>query len=78
VIINRKEKSTTVDRFDLNYYHDAPYVGQRDFFFEGNDGRLAFVRHDIWIHKTFKLCALMSSSWNTFSYKKAFKAEGAQ
>jgi len=74
VTINRNEKSAAVDRFDANYFHDAPYVGRRDLFFEGNDGRLAFVRHDLWIHKVFKLQSQMGSSWQTWSYKKAFKS----
>jgi hypothetical protein len=55
VTINRKDKTTAIDRIDANYFYDAPFVGRRDLFFEGSDGRLAFVRHDIWIHKTWKL-----------------------
>jgi hypothetical protein len=30
VIINRKEQSVSVDRFDMHWLEDAPYLGKRD------------------------------------------------
>ena len=46
VIINRKEKSTAVDRMDANWWFKEPFLGRRDLIFPDKkfDGKqLAFV-----------------------------------
>lgn len=33
VIINRKEKSTIIDRMDINWWITEPFLGRRDLFY---------------------------------------------
>jgi hypothetical protein len=37
VIVNRKDKSTAIDQFDVNYFYEAPFVARRDLFFPHHD-----------------------------------------
>ena len=67
VIINRKDASVAIDRMDANCWIAEPFLGQRDLFYVENadkqailDGtaknhRVAFVRHNFWVHKIFKV-----------------------
>jgi hypothetical protein len=77
VTINRKEKSTAIDRFDINWWVKEPFVGRRDFFYPDKkfDGKqLAFVRHHYWLHKLLKFDAQLLSNFSAWSYKRAFKS----
>ena len=33
VIVNRKDKSTSIDRIDGNWWQEAPFMTRRDLFF---------------------------------------------
>lgn len=72
--IDRKERTTAIDRFDMSYFHKEPYVGRRDLFLEQDDKALAYIRHDIWMFKLFKLQSRIGSSFQTWTYKKQFAA----
>ena len=52
VIINRKDNTVAVDRLDANWWIPEPFLAQRDLFYpEGDSGKLAFIRHNYWLHK---------------------------
>ena len=78
VIINRKERTTCVDRIDENPWMDEPFLGRRDLFYveqrEGGPERLTFVRHDFWRHTLAKFPAQLWSNFSAMSYKSAFKS----
>ena len=75
VTINRKDKSTAIDRIDINWLHDAPFMGRRDLFFpeSADSKKLTFVRHDIWVPKLFKFHLQFFTKYSAWSYKRAFK-----
>ncbi len=75
VIVNRKDKSVAVDRLDINWLSDAPFLGRRDLFFPSkkHENTLDFVRHDFWLHKLLKFDYQVFSHFSAWSYKRAFK-----
>lgn len=85
VTINRKECTVSVDRIDKAWRIQEPFLGQRDFFYverkdkeailnmTANKERLAFVRHDFWLHKMMKFNAVFGSYTTARAYKSAFK-----
>ena len=85
VIINRKECTVAVDRMDENYRIKGAFLGRRDYFYveqadkeailnmAGKQERLAFVRHDFWLHKMWKLPTVLASNFSAPRYKSAFK-----
>lgn len=73
VVINRKDETTSVDRFDMNWHKDQPFVGRRDLFYKEDDGRFAFVRTDVWSFKGFNPELKLASIYHAWTYKKAFK-----
>ena len=89
VIINRKENTVSVDRLDANWWIAQPFLGQRDHFYIEKDDRaailsgtsstkqqrLAFVRHNFWLHKLMKFNTVVSSNFSARSYRKAFASE---
>jgi hypothetical protein len=78
VIINRKDKSTAIDRMDINWWISEPFLGRRDLFFPDKrlDGKkLAFVRHHFWLHKLLKFEAEIFSNFSLFSYKRGIKSQ---
>ena len=59
VTINREKKTVAIDRLDVNWWHEAPFLGRRDFFYVENregsnsqNGALTFVQHDYWVFFT--------------------------
>ena len=70
VTIDRKERTTAVDHFNLNYFYKEPFVARRDLFLEQDEHALAYVRHDIWLFKLFKLQSRIGSSFQTWAFKK--------
>jgi len=71
-----------VDRIDQSWRVTEPFLGRRDLFYierkdlEAMKNRLAFVRHDFWLHKTMKFEAVMGSYTAAKAYKSAFKNAG--
>jgi hypothetical protein len=69
-----------VDRIDQSWRQAEPFLGQRDLFYierkdkEASKNRLAFVRHDFWLHKLMKFEAVMGTWSAARAYKSAFKA----
>ena len=86
VTINRKEHTTTIDRLDANWWIPEPFLAQRDLFYvEKKDKedilsgkvlkpRLAFVRHNFWLHKVDKLNTVVWSNFSASWYRKQFAA----
>ena len=80
VTINRKEKTTAIDRMDANWWQPKPFIGRRDLFYqevrgdETNPEQMAFVRHDFWMFKLNKFGAQLWSNYDAWSYKSNFKA----
>ena len=89
VIIDRKEATVAVDRMDANWWIPEPFLGQRDLFYietadkeaildkTATSSRLAFVRHNFWLHKMFKMNTVVWSNFSAMSYKRAFQATQA-
>ncbi len=77
VIINRKDKSTAVDRIDVNWWQQAPFMGQRDLFFpdKRDPNLMTFVRHDYWQFTPLRMMVQGCSSFSFWQYKRAFKKE---
>ena len=87
VIINRKKCQVDVDRIDCNWWIPEPFLGQRDtFYVEESDKkaimegtakhyRVAFVRHNFWLSKLWKMNTVVWSNFSAMSYKRAFKAQ---
>ena len=75
VIINRKDKSVAVDRMDVNWWFDKPFLGRRDLFMPDpkNPKQLSFIRHHVWLHKLLKFNAQLYSNVSALQYKRAFK-----
>ena len=85
VTIDRKANTVTVDRIDSNWWIKEPFLGQRDLFYiekadkeailngTAKNSRLAFVRHNFWLHKIFKTQTVLWSNFSAMSYKRAFK-----
>ena len=74
VIINRKEQSVSVDRFDMHWLEDAPYLGKRDQFRTNThkENTLDFYRHEFWLPIVFKFPSQALSNYSAWQYKKAF------
>ncbi len=82
MIINRKEHSVAIDRMDANYWIPEPFLGQRDLFYidkkdaqaildgSAKHSRVSFVRHNFWLHKLQKPCAVFWSNFSAYSYKR--------
>jgi hypothetical protein len=51
VIVNRKEKTTCIDRIDMNWLYDQPFVGRRDEFTPAirHENGLDFYRYHYWL-----------------------------
>ena len=68
-----------VDRIDKSWRLEEPFLGQRDLLYterkdkETARNRLAFVRHDFWLHKMMKFEAVMGSYSAARAYKSAIK-----
>ena len=79
VIINRKEQSVAVDRLDINWLHDQPFLGRRDLFMTGKQdpNSLDFIRHSFWLFKLLKLQEVMCSNWSACYYRMQFRAKEA-
>ena len=87
VIINRAKNTVSIDRIDGNWFKPQPFLGQRDLFYVENGDRqtkadgtestskLTFVRHNLWIHKIYKLNTNFMSNFSAMSYRKAFNAQ---
>ena len=74
VIINRKDNTVAVDRLDANWWIPEPFLAQRDLFYpEGDSGKLAFIRHNYWLHKVQKVNCVLWSNLSASSYASAFK-----
>ena len=80
VTVNRKEKTTAIDRMDANWWHSEAFLGRRDLFYlekRGSDDsapeQMTFVRHDSWIPKAKKFGVQLYSNIDAMSYKRAFK-----
>ena len=78
VIVNRKERTTAVDRLDVNWWQSEAFLGRRDLFYPETRGdgkeQVAFVRHDFWLFKLNKFGAQLWSNFDAMSYKRAFKS----
>ena len=78
VTINRKERTTAIDRMDANWWQPEAFIGRRDLFYpeSRHDGpeQVAFVRHDFWLFKLKKFGVQLFSNWDAMSYKRAFKS----
>ncbi len=77
VIINRKDNTVAVDRMDVHWLEDKPFIGQRDLFMPSKraDGSVDFIRHAFWVHKLGKMCVVMGSHFNAFCYKRGFRSQ---
>lgn len=78
VTINRKARTTAIDRMDANWWHENAFIGRRDLFYmeargEGPE-QLAFVRHDFWLFKLKKFGVQLFSNWDAMAYKRAFRS----
>ena len=78
VTINRKERTTAVDRIDGNFWAETPFMGRRDLFYmesrNGGAEKLTFVRHDFWLNKLITGPARLWTSVDSMLYKRAFKS----
>ena len=78
VTINRKDRTTAIDRMDANWWVADPFIGRRDLFYmesrEGGPEQVTFVRHDYWLHKFKKFGLQTWTSFAAMSYKRNFKA----
>ena len=76
VTINRKDNTVAIDRLDVNWLNDEPFVGQRDLFMPSkrHEGSLDFVRHLFWVHKLTKQCEVMGSHFSSWMYKRAIRS----
>ena len=79
VTVNRKERTTAIDRMDANWWQTGAFIGRRDLFYPETRGETgpeltAFVRHDFWLFKLKKFGAQAFSNWDAMSYKRAFKS----
>jgi hypothetical protein len=78
VTINRKERTTAIDRMDANWWQSEAFIGRRDLFYPETRGtgaeKIAFVRHDFWLFKLKKFGVQLYSNWDAWSYKRAFKS----
>lgn len=81
VTINRKERTTAIDRMDANWSQEKPFIGRRDLFYQEarDDGpeQVAFVRHDYWLFKLNKFGAQLWTNFDAMAYKRAFKSTAA-
>ena len=78
VIVNRADQTVAVDRMDINWLDDAPFLGTRDLFMpskRGAEGSLDFIRHNFWLHKLCKIQAVMVSNFSAWSYGRAFRSK---
>lgn len=75
VIINRKNKEVNVDRLDVNWLNDEPFMSQRDQFTPSskNKNSLDFIRYNFWLSKFMKFETQFWSHFSAMSYKRAFK-----
>ncbi len=75
IVINRADQTVAVDRLDVNWLNDGPFMGRRDLFMPSRrtEGGLDFVRHSFWIHKLTKACDQMGSHFCAWSYRRAFR-----
>ena len=78
VTINRKDRTTAIDRMDANWWQAEPFIGRRDLFYPEARGespeQMAFVRHDFWLFKLKKFGVQLYSNWDAMSFGRAFKS----
>ena len=79
VTVNRKERTTTIDRMDANWWQPEAFIGRRDLFYPESRGEtgpemVTFVRHDFWLFKLKKFGVQLFSNWDAMSYKRSFKS----
>jgi len=82
VTINRREKQVDIDRLDMNWWDESPFIGRRDHFYveerggtNSHNGELTFVRHDMWLFTLLKPFVQNWSFLSAMSYKRAFAAQ---
>ena len=75
VIIDRSDKTVAVDRLDVNWLNDGPFLGRRDLFMPSKraDNSIDFIRHNFWVHKLTKVSEQMFSHYSAWSYRRAFR-----
>lgn len=56
VVIDRDENTVAIDRFDINWKVQTPFMARRDLFMPARrlEGGLDFIRHDFWLFKLLK------------------------
>ncbi|CDW73545.1 UNKNOWN [Stylonychia lemnae] len=80
VVINRADKTVAIDRLDMNWKIDHPFMGRRDLFMvskRGGDNATDFIRHEFWLHKLLKMQLVMCTHWCAWGYKRQFKKQQA-
>ena len=78
VIIDRTDKSVALDRLDINWLKDEPFLAKRDLFLpskRGGETSMDFVRHLFWVHKMSKMCEVMCSHFCAWSYRRSFRSK---
>ena len=77
VVINRNDQTVAVDRFNINWKTDAPFMARRDLFMPAKrlDGGIDFIRHEFWLHKLLKMQSQMFSNLSAWSYRRAFRKQ---
>ena len=76
--INRKDRTTAVDRMDGNFWAEKPFIGRRDLFYMESRNQspecLTFVRHDFWVSKLSSFELKLMSNFDSWLYSRAFKS----
>ena len=75
VTINRKDNTVAVDRLDIIWLEDKPFVARRELFMPSKraNGSLDFIRHSFWIHKACKFGVIVGSHWSAFMYRRSIR-----
>jgi hypothetical protein len=75
VVIDRKNETVYVDRMDINWKSDGPFMGRRDSFAPSikEEGALDFIRYDYWLSKFLKFDYQVISHYSAWSYRRAFR-----
>ena len=79
VTINRKERTTAIDRMDANWWESTAFIGRRDLFYpetrgEAGPEQIAYVQHDFWLAKGKKFGVQLYSNFDAMGYKRCFKS----
>ena len=75
VVINRADQTVAVDRIDINWLNDTPFMGRRDLFMPSKrtEGSTDFIRHNFWLFKLCKFSEVMISHYSAWSYRYQFR-----